>query len=469
MKLIMSWKDYLDANFSRYVEELIDLVHIPSVSALPERSRDVRDAAEWVARRLQAAGVENTVVLPTGGHPVVYGDWLHAGDDRVTVLIYGHFDVQPADPLDKWETPAFEPALKGDRLYGRGASDDKGGLMTSIMGVEALLQTEGSLPVNVKFCYEGQEEIGSPQLDAFLSEQRERFACDLVLSADGLLWSPDQPMIVLGLRGLCSLEIHVKGPSSDLHSGLHGGVLRNPIEALSELIASLRAPDGRIAVKGFFDDVVELPDETRAEIGLVPFDGDAYLKELGITGFFGEPGYSTRERNWIRPTLELNGIWGGFSGEGTKTVIPSEAHAKITCRLAANQDPDRIVAAIRAHVEENTPAGVKATVAQLSARADTYLMSAEHPGNVIASEILTSLYDGHKPYQVYVGGSIPITTYFRRYLGADTINFGWSAGDENLHAPNEFFRLRNFRRGAAGYCRMLKRLGQENAGSLRSL
>lgn len=463
----MSWMQYLSENFDRYLDELGDLVRIPSVSALPENAKDVLKAAEWVARRLQAAGVENTAVMPTGGHPVVYGDWLHGDADKPTILIYGHFDVQPADPLELWQTPAFEPSLREDRLYGRGASDDKGGLMTSIMAVEALLNTEGKLPLNVKFCYEGQEEIGSPELDPFLAKHHDLFACDLVLSADGLLWGPDQPMIVLGIKGLCSLELHVKGASSDLHSGLHGGVFHNPIEALSKIITSMRAPDGKILIDGFYDDVVELSDPTRAQIAKVPFDASAYMAELGVNGFFGEPGYSTRERNWIRPTLELNGIWGGFSGEGTKTVIPSEAHAKITCRLVADQDPDTIAERIIAHVENHAPPGVKAWGTKLSARAECHLMSAEHPGNVIASEILTELFDNREPYQVYVGGSVPITTYFRRYLGADTVNFGWSVQDENLHAPNEFFRLRNFKRGAIGYCRILKRLAREAPSSLR--
>jgi acetylornithine deacetylase/succinyl-diaminopimelate desuccinylase-like protein len=462
-----TWNDYLTNHFGRYVEELSDLVRIPSVSALPEHKADVHRAAEWVAHRLAAAGVEHTAVMPTGGHPVVYGDWLHAGADKPTILIYGHFDVQPADPLELWETPAFEPSIRGNRLYGRGASDDKGSLMTSVMGVESLLRSEDRLPVNVKFCYEGQEEIGSPQLDPFLAEYRELFACDLALSADGLLWAADQPMIVLGFKGLCSLEITVGGPSSDLHSGLHGGVLHNPIEALCNIITSMRALDGKIAVDGFFDDVIDISDESRAQIGRVPFDGATYLNELGISGFFGEPGFNTRERNWIRPTLELNGIWGGFSGAGTKTVIPSEAHAKITCRLVANQDPHDVISLIGAHVERHAPPGVRASVQELPAYAEPYLMSATHPGNVIASTVLTELFEGREPLQVYVGGSLPITTYFRRYLGADIVNFGWSSEDENLHAPNEFFRLDNLRRGAEGYCRILKRLGRETSESLK--
>ncbi|MCB8943843.1 MAG: dipeptidase [Ardenticatenaceae bacterium] len=452
-----TYNDYLTENYDRFLQELLDFIRIPSVSALPEYAAEVQRAAAWVAARLTAAGAEHVEVMPTGGHPVVYGDWLHAGSDKPTILLYGHFDVQPADPLDLWETPAFEPTIRNGRIYARGASDDKGGMITPILAIEALLQTEGQLPVNVKFCFEGQEEIGSPQLDDFLATHKEKFAADLVLSSDGLLWAADQPMLVLGLKGLAALEIHVKAAKGDLHSGLHGGVLHNPIEALSKIIASLRTADGKIAVAGFYDDVVELSPEARAEIAKVPRDDEEYRQELGIPEFFGEPGYTTQERNWIRPTLELNGIWGGFSGAGTKTVIPSEARAKITCRLVANQDPAKIVKAIKAHIEQHTPPGVYATVVSTRSGSNPYLMAADHPGNQIAAEVLTELF-GKEPYQVYVGGSIPISTYFLNHLGAYMVNFGWTVQDENLHAPNEFFRLENFKRGPVGYCQILKRL-----------
>jgi len=452
-----TWKDYLIENEDRFLEELLELIRIPSVSALPEHSGDLHRAAEWVAARLQMAGVENVAVMPTGGHPAVYGDWLHAGSDKPTILLYGHMDVQPADPLDLWESPPFEPVIRDDRIYARGASDDKGGLITPILAVEALLHTEGQLPVNVKFCFEGEEEIGSPSMDRFLEKNKELFACDLVLTADGLLWDADRPMLLLGLKGLCALEIQVTGPNSDLHSGLHGGVMHNPIEALSKIVASLRAPDGKIAVEGFYDDVVDLSEAQRAELASVPRDDEQYRKELGIPEFFGEPGYTTQERNWIRPTLELNGIWGGFQGAGTKTVIPSEAHAKITCRLVAHQDPVKVREVIKAHIEAHTPPGVQVNVKLEKQVAYPYLMSSDHPGNVIAAEVLTDVF-GKPPYHVFVGGSIAISTFFLNHLDAHMVNFGWSAGDENLHAPNEFFRLKNFRRGMLAYCQILNRL-----------
>jgi acetylornithine deacetylase/succinyl-diaminopimelate desuccinylase-like protein len=322
------------------------------------------------------------------------------------------------------------------------------------------------LPVNVKFCFEGEEEIGSPSMDRFLAENKELFACDLVLTADGLLWDADRPMLLLGLKGLCALEIHVKGPDSDLHSGLHGGVLHNPIEALSRIITSLRAPDGKIAIAGFYDDVVELRDAQRTEIASVPHDDEQYRQELGIPAFFGEPSYTTQERNWIRPTLELNGIWGGFQGEGTKTVIPSEAHAKITCRLVADQDPKKVREAIKTHIENHAPPGVRVSVKLEEQVAYPYLMSPDHPGNQIAAEVLEDLF-GQPPYHVFVGGSIAISTFFLNHLGAKMVNFGWSARDENLHAPNEFFRLKNFRRGMTGFCQILHRLAAYNRTKAR--
>ncbi len=458
----MSWETYLVENYDRFLGELLDFIRIPSVSALPEHAADVERAAVWVAERLTAAGAEHAEVMPTGGHPAVYADWLHAGADKPTILIYGHFDVQPADPLELWQTPAFEPTIRDGRIYARGASDDKGGMITPILALEALLKTEGQLPVNVKFCFEGQEEIGSPQMGGFIEKHAEKLACDLVLTSDGLLWSGDQPMILLGLKGLTGLQINVTGPKGDVHSGLHGGVLHNPIEALSKIVASLRHPDGKIAVEGFYDDVVELSTEARAAINEVPHSDEAYMDELGVPELFGEPGYNTRERNWIRPTLELNGIWGGFQGEGTKTVIPSAAHAKITCRLVADQDPLKIQQLLVDHIKAHTPVGVTVDFDLKRGGSVPYLMAADHPGNVIAAEVLAELY-GKEPYQVYVGGSIPITTHFLTYLGANTINFGWTAGDENLHAPNEFFRLDNFKRGQRGYCMILKRLADYQA------
>lgn len=310
-----TWQTYLDDNASRYLDELLDFLRIPSISALPEHIPDVQRAAEWVAARMRAAGIEEVRILPTGGHPVVYGEWLHA-PDKPTVMIYGHFDTQPVDPLDLWTHPPFEPTIEGDRLYARGATDDKGNLLAPILAIEALLKTECALPLNVKFFFEGQEEIGSPQLPDFVAGHKELLACDLILSADGGQFSETEPALQVGLRGICALQIDVRGPTRDLHSGGFGGAVQNPIHALAHLLDSMRNPEGKIMVEGFYDAIPPLTEDERTRIAAVPYDEAAYKEDLGVADLYGEPGYSTRERTWVRPTLEVNGIWGGFQGEG---------------------------------------------------------------------------------------------------------------------------------------------------------
>ena len=317
-------------------------MRIPSVSSLPEHKEDVARAGEWVATSVREAGLENVQILPTGGHPVVYGEWLRA-PGKPTVLIYGHFDTQPVDPLNGWTHPPFAPVIEGDRVYARGASDDKGNMLAPILAVEALLKTEGKLPVNLKVLFEGQEEIGSPQLPSFIASNKDLLACDLVVSADGGQWESDQPNLLVGLRGICALQIDVRGPAHDLHSGGYGGAVQNPVHALVSLLASMRGPDGRILVEGFYDAVRPLADKDRDLIAAVPYDEAEYKERLDVDALFGEEGYTTLERTWARPTLEVNGVWGGFQGAGTKTVLPGEAHAKITCRLVADQDPQTIL------------------------------------------------------------------------------------------------------------------------------
>jgi acetylornithine deacetylase/succinyl-diaminopimelate desuccinylase-like protein len=379
---------------------------------------------------MRAAGIEQVRVLPTGGHPVVYGDWLHA-PGRPTVLIYGHFDVQPADPIEAWTHPPFEPLVENDRVFARGASDDKGNMLAPILAVEALLETAGRLPLNLKFLFEGQEEIGSPQLSNFMAAHRELLACDLVLSAD----------------------------KSDLHSGMHGGAVQNPIHALVRLLDSMRSPEGEILVEGFYDDVTPLTEAERARIAEIPMDDEAYAARLGIDSPFGEPGYSTLERQWARPTLEVNGIWGGFQEEGTKTVIPSTAHAKITCRLVANQDPRKVVELLAAHLEANAPPGVVASLSSSDFAARPYRIRDDHPGNREAHAVLEEMY-GKPPYYVRMGGSIPVCGIFLEVLGACTVVFGFGLNDERFHAPNEFFRLESFARGQRAYGKLLQRLAE---------
>jgi acetylornithine deacetylase/succinyl-diaminopimelate desuccinylase-like protein len=453
-----AWETYLAEHRSRFLNEYFDLLRIPSISALPENAGDVQRAAEWVANRLRAAGIERVEIMPTGGHPVVYGEWLHA-PGKPTALLYGHFDVQPVDPIQLWTTPPFEPTIRDGRVYARGASDMKGSLLTTIAGVEALLKTTGRLPINVKFFFEGQEEIGSPQVPTFLAANRSRFACDFAISADGGQHSDDEPSLLAGTRGLGGLEIEVRGPKSDLHSGTYGGAVQNPIHALVALLASMRGNDGRILVDGFYDDVVRLTPEDRARIAAVPFDEAALKRELGINDFFGEPGYTPVERTWIRPTLEINGIWGGFQGNGSKTVLPSDAHVKITCRLVPNQDPHKIVQQVKAHVERHLLPGVTATVSNLASEAKPYLVPADHPANQAVRDVLLELY-GREPYYERSGGSIPVTGLFLDTLGAYTVGLGFGLDDEGIHAPNEFTRLHNFDRGQKAYCLLLERLGR---------
>jgi len=451
------WKDYLEDNGSDYLDELCDFLRIPSISSLPEHADDVRRAADWVADRLKVAGIEAVQVLPTDGHPVVYGQWLHAPGGP-TILIYGHFDTQPVDPIDLWSHPPFEPVIKDNRIYARGASDDKGNMLAPILAVEAMLKSRGKLPVNVKFFFEGQEEIGSPDLPDFISSQRELLACDLILSADGGQWEKDQPALVIGRRGLCALQIDLKSAAGDVHSGTYGGTFLNPIHALARLIDSMRSSDGQILVDGFYDDVVELSDAARDQIAQVPYDEKEYMRKLGLKQLCGEPGYSTYERAWIRPTLDVNGIWGGFQGEGIKTVIPSEAHAKITCRLVPDQKPDKIVELISAHIEKHIPAGTTAAVNKLAGTADPYVIPFDHPGNQAAHATLKELY-GKEPYITRMGGTIPVSGIFLQFLKAHMVNFAFGLNDENIHAPDEFYRIGSFKRSLEAYGMMLERLG----------
>jgi acetylornithine deacetylase/succinyl-diaminopimelate desuccinylase-like protein len=444
---------------SEALEDLQELLRLPSISSLPEHAGDVQATAEWVAERLRRAGIEHVAVMPTGGHPVVYGDWLHA-PGKPTILIYGHFDVQPVDPIDLWQSPPFEPAVRDGRVYARGASDMKANLLLSVLGAETLLREEGSLPVNLKYILEGQEEIGSPQLPDFVKSHRDLLACDLVISGDGGQFSEDQPALMIGMKGGCGLQIDVFGANSDLHSGLYGGGVANPIHAMVRILDSMHAPDGAITVQGFYDDVVPLSDEDRRTIGEGPFDERDELRKLGLEEAFGEPGYTMQERIWARPTLEINGIWGGFQGEGIKTVLPREAHAKVTCRLVPKQNPEAIVQALSRHIERNAPPGVRVEVNALPFRAEPYLIPIDHWGNRIAAEALEELY-GRGPYYIRLGGSVPVCETFLTHLQAYTVTLGFSQFDENIHAPNEFVRIPNFERGIQAWPRLLRRLGAE--------
>jgi acetylornithine deacetylase/succinyl-diaminopimelate desuccinylase-like protein len=454
----MTWETYLVEQQPRYQEELLQFLSIPSISALPEHAGDVQEAARWVANRLTAAGLEHVQILPTAGHPVVFGEWMHA-PGKPTVMIYGHFDTQPADPLDLWTSPPFQPQIRDNRVYARGASDDKGNMFIPILAVEALLKTEGALPINVKFFLEGQEETGSPQLPTLIASQKDLLACDLVLSADGGQYAEDQPALLVAFKGLAGIQIDARGARTDLHSGFYGGAVPNPLHALVSMLASMRSLEGKILVDGFYDAVVPLSAEDRAAIAAVPFDERDFREAIGVDALLAEPGYTPQEHLAGRPTLEVNGIWGGFQGEGIKTVLPNEAHAKITCRLVPDQEPAAIVELLARHVERHTPAGVRVTVRPLPGTARPYLIPVDHWGNRAAEAVLTELY-GKAPYYVRQGGSIPVCELFLSMLGASTVNFAFGLMDEQIHAPDEFLRLSSFRRGPIAYGRLLYRLGQ---------
>ena len=449
-----NWQDYLKDRQDRWIRELSEFLTIPSISALPDHAGDVEQAGRWVGDRLRVAGVENVEVLPTEGHPVVYGDWLHA-PGRPTLLVYGHFDVQPVDPVDLWSHPPFEPVVRNGRIYARGSSDDKGNMLAPILAVQALLETAGTLPLNVKFLLEGQEEIGSPHLSPFMKAEAGRFAADVAVSADGSQWSEEEPATWVSLRGLCGLQINVRGPARDLHSGLFGGAVQNPVHALVRLLDSMRSADGRVLVQGFYDDVREPDDRLRSELARVPYQEEELLASIGVAETFGEPGFSTYEREWIRPTLEINGIWGGFQGDGMKTVLPRQAHAKVTCRLVADQHPDQVVKAVVRHVEENTPPGVEAEVVVLDSSSMPYSIPIDHAGNRAAARVLEELY-GRRPYVVGSGGSIATCGLILEHLGIHTVNLSFGLDDECAHSPDEFFRLSSFERAQIAHGRFIE-------------
>ena len=450
----MTWQSYLKEQQPKFLEELLEFLSIPSISSLPEHQKDMEEAAKWVRNRLKNAGLENLRTMLAGRHPLVYGEWLGA-KGKPTVLIYGHFDTQPVDPLELWDSPPFEPVVKEGRVYARGASDDKGNMLAPILAIESLLKSEGKLPINVKVLFEGQEEIGSPQLPDLVREHKNLLACDLVISADGWQWSEDQPSLLLGLRGLCVLQVDVKGANTDLHSGSYGGTVQNPIHALVSSLATMRGADGKILVEGFYDDVQPLSQADREDIAAVPFDEAAYKAELGVAELFGEIGYSPLERIWARPTLEVNGIWGGFQGEGVKTVLPSEAHAKISCRLVANQKSQKIANLVKNHIEKHFPAGASVVVTLDKSAAEPYLMPTNHPANQAATNVLQNLY-GKLPFYTRTGGSIPFCGLMLEILNVYTLNFAFGLEDEKFHAPNEFFRLSSFEKAQQAYVSLLK-------------
>ena len=434
---------FLAKHRNKNLEELQQFLRIPSISSDAAHKQDMVHATQWIAQTLTEVGIENVQVMETGNHPVVYGEWLHA-DNAPTVLIYGHYDVQPVDPIELWETPPFEPNIRDNKLYARGAGDDKGQVFMQIKAIEAIMKTENKLPINVKFIYEGEEEIGSPSLGAFIETHKELLTADLLLVSDTTLEGEGQPSICYGLRGLTGLQIDIKGPASDLHSGAYGGAVQNPLHALSELLASMHDSKGRISIEGFYDDIHPLTEEEMTTYQQLS-DDEALKKQLDVTELYGETGFSTKARLSARPTLEINGLWGGYQGEGIKTVIPSEAHAKITCRLVPGQDPTKILQDIESHIEKHCPAGVTANVT-LFDHANPFITSYQHPAIQAAGESLEKIYK-QKVLYTRMGGSVPIVETFNNLLKLPVILMGFGLENENYHAPNEHFHLENFDKG----------------------
>lgn len=440
---------YIDQHFTRFQEELLDLLRIPSVSSDPGHQADMLRAAEFVADSLAKAGADTVEVVTTSGHPIVYGEKV-IDPAQPTVLVYGHYDVQPPDPLDLWETGPFDPVIKKTEehpegaIVARGSADDKGQFFMHIKAMEALLQTD-SLSCNLKFMIEGEEEVGSEHLETFMKDHRERLACDVILVSDTAIIANDVPSITVGLRGLSYVEVEVTGPNRDLHSGVYGGAVANPINILAKMIASLQDENNRITIPGFYDDVVEVPIEEREEMNKAPFDLEAYKDDLDIEEVHGEAGFTTLERTSIRPTLDVNGIWGGYIGEGAKTVLPARAYAKISMRLVPDQDPDKITQLFRDHFTSIAPPSVKVKVTPHHG-GQPAVTPTDTPEYQAAHRAMAKTF-GKDPIPVRGGGSIPIVALFEEVLGVKTVLMGFGLDSDAIHSPNEKYGLFNFRKG----------------------
>ncbi|ABF45842.1 peptidase M20 [Deinococcus geothermalis DSM 11300] len=447
---LIAWQDRAGAE-----QELFELLRIPSVSADPAHVGDMARAAEFLRSKLQALGL-TARVDPTGGHPVVYAERLEA-PGKPTVLIYGHYDVQPEAPLDEWETPPFEPTVREGRIYARGATDDKGQAYAHVRGVELLLRA-GPLPVNVKFLLEGEEEVGSPNLEAYLRDHADELRADVIVISDGSRFAPDVPTVTYGLRGLSYVEIHVQGASRDLHSGSYGGAAPNPINALCEIIARLKDDQGRVTIPGFYDGVEELTPEEREMWAGLPHSDEAFAASIGVSDLPGEQGYSTLERLWARPTLDVNGIWGGYQGEGSKTVIPAKAGAKVSMRLVPGQDPERITRLVQAYVPTLAPRGVQVEVKALHG-GQPVKVDLDSPFVKAADRALRRVY-GKPAAFARTGGSIPIVAAFRQILGAPVLLVDFGLNEDAPHSPNESFALEDYHNGILTSAFLLQEIGK---------
>jgi acetylornithine deacetylase/succinyl-diaminopimelate desuccinylase-like protein len=448
---------YLTSNDTRIHHELFDFLRIPSVSARSEHNADTAKAAEWVAKSMRDTGL-GVKIHKTPGHPVVVGEWRKAGAGAPTILVYGHYDVQPAEPLDLWHSPPFEPTVRDGRIYARGSVDDKGQLFLHIKALEAHLKTRGKLPVNVVVLAEGEEEVGSENLEAFIESHKDVLKCDGVIISDSAMFAPGLPSILSSLRGLAYFQIDVRGPSGDLHSGSYGGAVVNPAMALARILATFHDADGHVAIPGFYDSVREWPANVRTQMRSLPFTDEGFLHEVGAPALGGEKGYSTLERIWTRPTCEVNGMLSGYTGEGAKTVLPAVAMAKVSCRLVPDQDPVQIEAAMKAHVARVAPKGVTVTVTHLHGgrpwRADL-----DGPLFDAAKRALEAAF-GKQPVITGEGGSIPVVGDFQRILGAHVLLIGFGLPGENAHAPNEWMSDENFVKGMRAVAALWDEIGK---------
>jgi acetylornithine deacetylase/succinyl-diaminopimelate desuccinylase-like protein len=451
----MTTKEFIAANYPRFLGELFDFLRIPSISARTEHNDDCRRAANWFADRTRAIGLA-TEVMETGGHPAVIAEWRGAPRGAPTVLVYGHYDVQPVEPLDLWTSPPFEPTIRDGRIYARGSVDDKGQLYLHVKALEALLAERKSLPVNVVILAEGEEEVGSEHLTPFIEKHKGRLACDCVVISDSAMFAPGIPSILSSLRGLAYFQIDVRGPAQDLHSGIYGGAVVNPAMALARILATLHDADGRVAIAGFYDGVDVWPPKAREDFAKLPFDEKSFRKDVGAPDLGGEKGYSVIERTWIRPTCEVNGLLSGYTGEGAKTVLPATAMAKVSCRLVPNQTPETIEALMKAHVARVAPAGVTVTVSHL------------HGGTPWRAELSGPFVDaaraalkesfGRDAVITGEGGSIPVVGDFQRILGAPVLLIGFGLPGENAHAPDEWMSEENYQKGIEAIALLWERL-----------
>ncbi|QSO52182.1 dipeptidase [Alicyclobacillus curvatus] len=454
------WISYLSQNEARHQSEFAQFLTIPSVSTLQEHKSDVLRAADWLASRMQSAGLEHVKICETDGYPVVYADWLHA-EGAPTILLYGHYDVQPADPLALWQTPPFQPELRDGRLYARGASDMKGNVLLMVNACEAHLKTSGKLPVNIKFMIEGEEEIGSPSLPTWIRENQQKIACDFAASADSAQVSLQIPTVIVGTKGLCAIQVDLKTGKTDLHSGIAGGAVYNAIHVMSDIIHSMRDADGHIAVAGFYDDIVEPSAAHREMCARFPMSDEAFRESIGAAKLVHEPSYTATESMWFRPTLEVNGMWGGFQDEGVKTVIPCEAHAKISCRLVAGQRPADIIEKLQAHIASHTPEGVEVTTVPFAGSADPYLLEENHPVLQAADAALKDA-TGASAIHIRMGATVPVLGILKDNIGVDTVSLGFSGLNDGMHAPNESVDVAGYHLGARVYAYFFEHLGKSS-------